>query len=285
LEPIRAASPPEEDPVKKAKWGLQAVKTTASVARELRGSNPQMALGKALIGGLKLAADTEIDNPLISPLRLAALLKELGLDALAWEPETLMVELDRKYHNWTSDRIVQALDHFHKTGLLDTEVQTLVRQKLYAIRLVATTDAPHTEWNIFEKVGGAFNDRVANFGLVEPLSAAECARTVMMIENIRPDSYTNEIKIYIAACCFESGLYTVEPIRALSMSEAYLNQMISDSRNEPYDTSLKQQIIAKFKELGANVQHLREVSEDVASVQAIRLIAVEHQTQSGTLAQ
>lgn len=257
---------------------LQLAKATLGIGASLVQGSGEKALHKALLTGIKMADHHPFQDPLENPLSLAQSFKRLGLGALTWSPETLYSEIDRRYNGWDDAKVAEALTHFHKYGVIKTDVPQLVREKIYAIRVVATSDTAHTEWHVFEKVGGAFNDRTAKFGVVEPLSAAECARTIALMENIRPDSYSDEIKIYIAACCHEAGLLTVEPIKWLSMSEAYLQRMNKDAMEEAVSPQEKEFIIKKYLE--EKSQTMREIADDVVSIQAAKLIAIDHYASS-----
>lgn len=252
---------------------LQLAKTTIlSAGNVLQGSHEQ-ALQRAILTGIKMASGHPFSDPLANPLSIAAALKKLGLSALTWAPETLCAEIDRQFNNWDDAKVADALAYFHKYGVIKSDIPQLVREKIYAIRVVATSDSAHTEWHVFEKVGGAFNDRTAKFGVVEPLSAAECARTIATMENIRPDSYSDEVKIYIAACCHEAGLLTVEPLSWLSISESYLQRMNKDAMEEQITPEQKQAILSKYEE-EKNSRVPREIPDEVTAIQAAKLVAI-----------
>jgi hypothetical protein len=226
---------------------------------------------------MKLASEEVFYSPHASPVDILKALKSMGISVLSWDPEVLMAEIDRKYKGWTPERVAQAIEHFHKTGMLDTEVPPLVRNKIYAIRLISTSDSAHQEWNTFEKVGGAFNDRIPQFGLVEPMSAAECARTIELIEQIRPDTYSDEVKIYVAACCHTDGLFTVKPVRSLAPSETFLCKMIADEGAD--DSDLKSKIIEAFS-LIDKPSFVVDV-DNIVSVQAMKLAAINQFAREG----
>lgn len=270
---------PKKKDDKSVKTDIRLIKATIGSGHDILQGHPEKAVSRAIATGIKLAfSDREpspFQNPNISPIALLKELKKLGINALAWEPETLMVAIDRRYHGWTDERATQAIDHFHLTGLIDTDVDVRVRQKIYAIRVISTSDSAHTEWHIFEKVGSAFNDRIPQFGLVEPMTAAECAYTVSAIEAIRPDDYSNEIKIYIAACCQQDGLLTVVPIKSLAMAQSYLEQMNNQETEEPLSAELKTAISAKYSEFMANHIRIQRAPEDLVGVQAMKLFAIE----------
>lgn len=149
-----------------------------------------------------------------------------------------------------------------------------MRQKIYAIRVVATTDIPHNEWHIFEKVGCAFNDRVAQFGVVERLSAGECARTIAVIESIRPDEYSNEVKVYIAASAHIDGILTLRPSKYLKMAEYQLEQVNFQDIGTHLQYKIKDKIAEKVEYVKAHLKTMTLV-EDIETIQAIRLASID----------
>lgn len=281
--PTKSSTHEENNSESNIRGKLRATKGALRVVESLRGGNPERMIEQAIISGIKMASDKAVFlDSLANPLKIASELKRLGIGVLGWLPETLMSTLDQKYSNWTKAQVSEALDYFNKTGTIKTSIPQLVREKIYAIRVVATSDSAQAEWHIFEKVGGAFNDRVAKFGVVEPLTAAECARTIAVIENIRPDRYENEVKIYIAAACHYSGLYTVAPIKWLSFVENYLQQMNYEATSEHQDQSTKNKIQEKFNQMKANKEKLVEVPDDLISVQALKLLSIDEYAEEVT---
>lgn len=223
----------------------------------------------AVADGIKMASP-DVYNPACSPLRLLEVLKRLGSQSLTLAPETLMAVLDKEYGGWTSEKVAKALDYFHSTGFLKTDVPDLVRHKLYALRIIMTSDSAHHEWHIFEKIGSAFNDRTAHFGVMEPLTAIECARTVAIMDAVRPDAFTHEVKAYIAAACRTDGLYTVKPSKYLNMSEDLLEKMNREGAGRETDPRIVQAITDRMAELERDPKP----AEDFISIQALRLIAI-----------
>lgn len=265
----------ESDPLKSGKRAVRIVRSGVQIGHDLKGLNPRLAVQHSIEAGLKLASSGVFYDALANPLALTNELKIMGEVTLTWAPEVLMAEIDRKYQGWTDTQVTDAIESFHKEGFLKTAVPELVRQKIYAIRVIATSNGAQSEWNIFEKIGAAFNDRLALFGEVQQMSATECARTIACIENIRPEEYSEEVKIYIAACAHEDGLYTVESTKWLKFCESYLQQMNSESSGEPVNTTLKQKILQAYEGLRARKEHLAAVEEDVASIQAVKLLAID----------
>jgi hypothetical protein len=272
------APAPKTDDTGKLKKDIRLVRSGASIANSLSKGKYDKAVLSTIVSGIKLAEAQDVHpltNPLASPLDIARELKALGINALAWKPETLMAAIDRKYNGWTDGQVSDALESFHTSGILKTAVPSLVRQKIYAIRIVATSDTAHTEWHIFEKVGCAFNDRTAHFGEIERLSPDECARTVAIMESIRPDSYTNEVRAYIAACCQQEGMLTTKPSRYLSMADDFLQQMNFETTGSKTAQSFKDRVANKVSQLSQTLTEVDSLPEDIETIQALKLLSAD----------
>ncbi len=235
---------------------------------------PTAALARALYTGVKLASRPEdvFYDELAPPLMLVKELKKLGPEALIWSPETLCAVIDERFGGWTRARTTQALEHFHTTGELDTDVPDLVRQKLYALRIVITSDSAHNFWENFEKVGCVFNDRLANFSVVQALSAAECARTLAIIQNIRPDAYSREVRIYIAACCHQDGLYTTKPSKWLGSLDPELAEF-NEGTMGVADPEVVAAISERYKAYQSNPPSA--IDDSTESIQAAKLLGID----------
>ena len=266
----------DRDRQKAVHKGLMVARGVAGAGAHPKHRTPQKILEHAVRTGLKLAASDVFHDPAAPALRLAAELKKLGPDVMFRTPETLFSLLDQKFSGWSRRRAADAILKFHDTGAIQSDIPVVVRNKIYAIRIVYTSESAHTDWHIFEKIGGAFNDRAAKFSEYEPLSAAECAKTVAIIENLRPDDYSNEIKIYVANCCHHSGLYTVEPCEWLRMAEKYLQRFNFEATGDHADSGLKKAIIDRYQEWRPKIGTLLKAGDDVISVQALKLLGIHH---------
>lgn len=242
----------------------------------LAEGNLEKAFAKTIVSGMKLATDNPFKDPLANPLALAAALRSLGIEALVWKPETLFAAIDRKFNYWSDQKVGEALDKFHDTGLIQTDVPSLVRQKIYAIRIIATSDTAHNEWHVFEKVGCAFNDRVAQWGIVEKLSPGECARTIAIIEHIRPDddNYSREVRTYIAASCYEEGMLTTSPSKYLSMCDDQLRQIMRQDGGSEIKFEMRNKISDRVTAIRGQLRTMAMV-EDITTIQALKIIAVD----------
>lgn len=274
--PTPNLQPQVDDDVRKK---LKLVRAGQSIASSLGQGNLEKAFAKTMLSGIKLAGYNPFADINAAPLRLAQELKVMGIAVLGWTPETLFSTIDRMYFSRTEEQVAAALDKFQATGVIQTEVPMLVRQKIYAIRIVASSDTAHNEWHIFEKVGAAFNDRIAKFGVVEKLTPGECARTIGVIENIRPDTYSDEVKAYIAASAHEDGLLTLRPSKYLKMASGHLRQMNKDSMGASLDPEIEDKISKKLELLRANGGKIGD--EDIITIQALKLLSIDQMGDEG----
>jgi len=269
---------PEEDRRKRQQSLLHAVKATRGTMEAIVQGRPHDAMAKAIYSGVKMASQVgpsgPFFDPLVNPLVLAEECKKRwGITWLGWTPETLCSVIDRTAGLWSHDRAGEALDKFQSTGEMDTEVPSLVRQKLYAIRVIATSDTPQNDWAAFEKIGAVFNDRPADFAVLQKMSAAECARTVAIIENIRPDVYGTQVHAYVGACCSEDGLLTVKPVKWLAWAEEDLQRLNKEHGIQAPHEDLAGRLRAKMNEL--KVTTTEPNIEDPVTAQALKLLAIE----------
>lgn len=268
---------PKKPDSKEDEKKLRAARLGANVAKNLIGGNLEKAFARTIVSGIKLAEANPFVNPAVNPLKLAQELRLIGIGVLGWTPETLFSVIDRMYNGWSEEKAAKALEEFHDTGNIVTDVPSLVRQKIYAIRIVATSDIAHNEWHIFEKVGCAFNDRVAQFGVVEKLTPGECARAVSVIEHIRPDQdgYSKEIKAYVGASCHEDGILTLSPSKYLRFADEDLrmfNYQADGNRIKPEAIGIIRRKYDAIKEADKSTLNL---VEDISTIQALKLLAID----------
>lgn len=269
--------PTKQDDVKRK---LKLVRAGHGIVSSLGQGNLEHAFARTIVSGIKLSAANPFADPHVEPISLALALRSLGIAALGWTPETLFSTIDRMHFGWSEEKAAVALEKFHDTGVIQTDVPLLVRQKIYAIRIVATSDTAHEEWHIFEKIGAAFNDRVAQFGVVEKLSTGECARTIAIIEDIRPDSYSNEVKVYIAAAAHEEGFLTLQPSKYLGMANYALQTMNTESMGVGLNHEIESKIGKNLEILRGNVGKIQ--NEDIVTIQALKLLAADSMGEQAT---
>lgn len=93
--------------------------------------------------------------------------------------------------------------------VLDIEVahgNIMLLNKLQALQVCLSTDAPWREWHIFENVAKTFNHQIPNFGIMQPASTGECIVAMKALKELRDEDFTEEVLIYIASCAFTDQL-------------------------------------------------------------------------------
>jgi len=211
-------------------------------------------------------AGPSLVNPYLSPLAILEVLKALGPESMAWKPEVLFSRLDPQTDAG------EALESFHSTGEIKSAIPPINRHKIFALRIIMTSDTAHTDWHVFEKIGGAFNGRLAHFGVIEPLSPLECVTTVALINAIRPDIFSGEITSYVAASCHLDGFYTLLPCKWLSFAEAKLQEMNQAETARPFNPQIAGDINSKLDIMLKG--SLAVVEETFTNIQAMKLLAL-----------
>ncbi len=119
-----------------------------------------------------------------------ALIKAFELQWLHWEPETL----------WTS---------IH--SMFQSNVSEHNRAKIQAIQTLQVTKAPWNLWQVFEKVVQALNNNIPKFDVVQAPSIEQLYAAVDMMDTIRRESFSQEVKSYMAAAVLHDEVLYVPP--------------------------------------------------------------------------
>ena len=147
-----------------------------------------------------------------------------------WEPETIEKDL-KKLHispaNW---------------------------EKVMALRVVAATNRPWQEFEVFENVVLAFNDIPVDFGTMQVPSPQEIAYSITVLNKIKPNiEFSDEIKKWIAANCFANyGLVYLDP--PLGIAQNYLDKLLEDF---PQLQSLKDEVRTKRNTISPETNALK----------------------------
>lgn len=143
-------------------------------------------------------------DPDVSPIEYAnAMTKAYGKEWLSWEPETLWETIRKDWQTYPNPE---------------------GKNKLMAIKALMANDYFWQEWEVFEKVCSAFNDRIPHFGRMEDLSVAELALGVQLASQLKRRSFDNEVKAYVASRAHEDG-YVMLP-EVLSFAQDYLDTLM-----------------------------------------------------------
>jgi len=84
--------------------------------------------------------------------------------------------------------------------LFGANEDNILMNKIQAIKVCLSSDAPWVEWNIFENVGKAFNHQIPNFSIIQPLSLGECLVTGELLTQLREgEQFSGEVLAYVGA--------------------------------------------------------------------------------------
>lgn len=167
--------------------GTEAVKVTASPE-----SSP---VAKALSKEPDFATPVTLRNlfthheahPTVLDL---ALMKAFGYEWFKWEPETLWAEIQRTFK---------------------TQVSEHNRAKIQAVKTVHVSHLVWESWPVFEKVIQVLNGNLPDWENMQKCSLDQLYAGVDMLNGIRDEKYSDEVKLYMAACVLEDNVFFVPP--------------------------------------------------------------------------
>jgi hypothetical protein len=127
-----------------------------------------------------------------------ALMKAFGLEWLGWEAVTIWAEVKRVFK---------------------TELSEHTRAKIQAIRALHTSEAPWMAWHVFEKVIQALNNNIPRFDVVQAPSLEQLYAGVDIMDTVRHENFSDEVKHYIAAAVLHEDVFYVPPPLDVVQSE------------------------------------------------------------------
>lgn len=186
--------------------------------------------------------------------------KLLGPQFIAWEPETIY------------------LDIHHKTGL---DPDALTRDKLQACITLITTPYFFTDAAVFENITTAFNHYVSGPEILHEASPAQMAWAVteaeflLSLHDIPMAQFDFEPTGYAAVVLFREG-YVVAP-RQLQFAQSQL-----DKRLSPEAKQLQKEVLEAWEKLSRTSLASQSFDETPLGVALARLAVVEQYVQERT---
>lgn len=105
----------------------------------------------------------------------------------------------------------------------------VLTDKIQALSVCHKTDAPWTEWDIFENVGKAFNHQKPTFNIIQPLTLGECAVTAELMSKIRPEEeFWDEVLSYIGVVAATENYTYIPEELLISKAQKYLDKFVHD---------------------------------------------------------
>jgi len=198
------------------------------------------------------AARRLLTTPTTSALALLAAARSLLGEIIAWEPETLWLELERR-------------------GL---EVPLPNRAKLQAALALVLVPSFYWDAVVFEKTALAFDHVVPNPGALEEASSAQLAwatteaARVVAHHGDPPRDFTHEPAAYVGVVLHREGLL-VAPAE-LAFAQPQLERL-----NRTGDVGLRERVKAAWRALGKANLTTHAFTETPLDVQLARLAAAE----------
>lgn len=141
-----------------------------------------------------------------------ALQKQFGLEWHRWEAETVWDEVQQEF---------------------GTQISELCRQKIRALQSVHVSKAPWSSWIVFEKVAVVFNGTLPIFNVSQILSLEELYAAVDILDFIRKEKYSDEVKLYMAATVLHEDVFFVPPpLDFIQLEVSQPNYLCKDCGNE-----------------------------------------------------
>lgn len=105
-------------------------------------------------------------------------------------------------------------------------VGQVTRDKIGALRTAVSTDLPWKDWDTFENCSLAWSDLVPLVGVFQPITPAQAAFGVSILQQIRADEpFQNEVNAYIAAILDDDG-WAFAPPEYFAGAQALLDRKV-----------------------------------------------------------
>lgn len=160
-------------------------------------------------------------HPDAHPLLLnLLLLREMGADYLAWEPETIWAEIQSTWGTTVSD---------------------VNKQKIQAVRACYVSDSPYEDWQAYEKVTAGLFGVVPRKTEMQRPSPGRALVALDVLGHIREDKRLSpEVVKYCAAVLIDHGM--VYGPGALAAANTYISKQA-----EPEVSALQSEVAAAYK--------------------------------------
>ena len=155
--------------------------------------------------------------PDTGPVHLANQMNaKYGRGWLDWEPETLWETIRKDWLTYPNEES---------------------KNKLMAIKVLMASESFWNDWEVFEKICIAFNDRVPNFHVMDDLSTAELTLAVRLASKLKKRSFGSEVQAYVASEGSEDG-YILLP-EDLAFAQEKLDFLMQGTPGEALKEELK----------------------------------------------
>lgn len=190
--------------------GATDVKPTAPsegsiVEKELIKTDPDFAVPVSL-RNLFTHQDT---HPVVLDF---ALLKAFGPQWFTWETTTVYQEIHRVFASQISEH---------------------TRSKIQAIKTLHVADGVWDSWQVFEKVIQALNNNIPRWAFMQAPSLEQLFAGLDIIDSIRRETFSDEVKAYIAAAVLNEDVFFVpHPLDIVQVEVTNPHYVCLDCGNE-----------------------------------------------------
>lgn len=178
--------------------------------------------------------------------------------------EVLTMRYKTEWVGWESDTLWWSIRRsFGPVG-------EVVRNKVMALRLAATTEAPWMDWDTFEDSGLAWNDIIPTMGSFQPMTPMQLAFTLEVLRGIRPDEeFGHEIRAYTAAILDDHG-WVWAPEEYFGDVQEILE------RGREHLAGVKQEVISAWEKIkDIDPQTIEWTEEEPISIHLLKLFVVK----------
>jgi hypothetical protein len=119
-----------------------------------------------------------------------ALLRSFGLEWLGWEAETVWAEVQRVFK---------------------TQISELTRAKIQTVKSCHISNGPWEHWQVFEKIMQGLNNNIPRFDLMQAPTIEQLYAGVDILEGIRQNDFSDEVRLYMAASVLNDEVIFVPP--------------------------------------------------------------------------
>lgn len=145
----------------------------------------------AVLPSMPISSSNLFTHPDTHPLVLdAALIKRFKLEWFEWLTETLLEEIKREF---------------------STNISDINRGKILAARSLHATDVFWTDWEAFEKILLSLMGIPPKWDTINPIEAPFLSVGIHIVDKIRKEEFSEEVKRYIATCLMHDGLFVAPP--------------------------------------------------------------------------
>jgi len=149
-------------------------------------------------------------------------------------------------------------------------LESINRDKIFAIRHVCRSDGAFTDWFEFNQVALSFSGCIADFEYLRNPSPGMVINAVKTLNHIRPDrngSFGNDVLKYICICLINDGVYSPPPSLVFLIKDI-MKGMVAQSTSSNWLSIMKR--YNKFKN-----NMYSSVDENLIDIQAKRLLKAE----------